>query len=114
MPALLTKALFRMAQSLAQKIIALLQVANAPTDGVGQLSPQSFELAVDLNPVRAQQFGRRRGRCRAVIGNKIGNRDIDFMAHGADDWQSTGKDRAGHRFFIKTPKVLQRSATASD
>ncbi len=48
------------------------------------------------------------------VGNKISDRDVGFMADGADDRDLAGENSPRHPLIVKTPQILQRTAAASD
>jgi hypothetical protein len=73
-----------------------------------------LQLAQQLLLIAADDLrGGRRGR-RAQVGNKISDRDVGFMADGADDRDLAGEDSPRHPLIVKTPQILQRTAAASD
>ena len=83
-----------------------------------QLLRQTLFVAAQLlQPVgliRAHQFGCSGGRGGALIGDKIGNGEIDLMADAADDRQLAGRNRARHDFLVERPQIFQRAAAATD
>ena len=64
--------------------------------------------------VGADQFRRAGRRGRAYVGNKIGEREIGFVAYAADDGNCAGLDGAYDRLFIKRPQVFNAAAAATD
>jgi len=55
--------------------------------------PQRVQMLLDLGDIRGHQLGRRRGRCTAAIGSKIGNAEVDLMADPGHDRQLGSADR---------------------
>ena len=61
-----------------------------------------------------QQLGRGRRRRCAQVGGKVGDREVGFVADGADHGDRAGADRARHGFVVERPQVLERTATARE
>ena len=57
--------------------------------------------------------GAGRGRC-AHIGHEIRNREVDLVAHGADDRDRAVGNPARQFFVIECPQVFEGPATAAD
>ena len=67
-----------------------------------------------LSGVGHNQFGRRARRRRAEIGDEICDREINFVADGADDRNGRVKNGARHDFFVELPQVFNASPAARD
>ncbi len=55
--------------------------------------------------------GRRRGR-RPAVGNEVDEGGVGLVAHGADQRDRAGRDRAGQGLVVERPEVLHRAAAA--
>ena len=55
------------------------------------------------------------GRLRrgAMVSRHIGDSEVHFMSHGADNRQVAGGDRAGDDFLIESPQIFQRASPAT-
>ncbi len=87
---------------------------QAITHAHHQTPVQALDLTNQMAGIRGEQFGGGRGRRGADVGDKIADRNIGFMADGADDRRDTGIDRARHRFLVEAPEVLQRAAATGE
>ena len=56
---------------------------------------------------------RRRGG-RPGVGDKVGNRKVGFVAHGAHDRNAAGGNGPGQDFLVEGPEVFCASAAAAD
>ena len=64
--------------------------------------------------VRHHDLGGSRWSWCAHVGNKIRDREIHFMAHGADDGQRAVGDSARQLLVVECPQVFERAATTAD
>ena len=64
--------------------------------------------------VGTDQFRRAGRRGRTHVGDEIGEREIGFVSHAADDRNRAGFDGAHDRFFVKRPQVFNAAAAATD
>jgi hypothetical protein len=51
-------------------------------------------------------------RSSAIVGNKIGKRNIRFVPDRGEDWQLGGRDRSQHRLAAEGGKIVARTPTA--
>ncbi len=80
----------------------------------GQLVPDINQALVQLMPALSHKLSRRSGRCRPDVGNKIGNREVNFVADAADDRYGRGRDGTGNDFLVERPQVLNRASAPAD
>ena len=83
-------------------------VAHPPRNSVLQVGQVPLKFLSRLH----DDFRGGRGRGRAHVRHKIGNREIGFVAHAADDRDGAGGNRARHRFLVERPQIFERSAAA--
>src|SRR5690606_29780757 len=65
-----------------------------------------------VGAVRRQQFGGRGRRRCTHVGDEVADRDIGFVAHGADNGGVARGDSASQCLFVKAPEVFERTAAA--
>ena len=92
-------------QLLPVRAQVLLQVARAAC-------LQGRQLGEPFVLVGAGELGGGRGCRCTLVGYEIGDGEVDFVAHSADDRYRAGMDGAGHRFLVERPQVFQRAAAA--
>ena len=63
---------------------------------------------------RCCQFSRRCWRCSAAICHKIRQGHIRLMPHTRDNWQTGFKNSPYHNFFVKGPKIFNRTSTTTN
>ena len=51
-------------------------------------------------------------RSSAIVGDKIGKRNVRFVPNSGEDWQLGGCDRSQHRLTTEGGKVVARTPTA--
>jgi hypothetical protein len=51
-------------------------------------------------------------RSGAIVGDKIGKRNVRFVPNSGEDWDLGGRDRPQHHFAAEGGKVVARSTTA--
>ena len=79
---------------------------------LGEVQGQALHIGNQFGAVRHGVGGCGGWRWRALVGDKIADGDIGFVAHGADNRNAAGKDGPRHGFFIKCPQILQAAAAA--
>ena len=52
-------------------------------------------------------FGGYRRRRRTMVGDEIGDREIDLVTDAGDQRQRVSGDVAGQRFVVETPEILE-------
>lgn len=111
---LLAQPVAGVAQPGAQCVQAFAALLQAQLHLTAQTPLQLVDAEMQRALIRADQFGGgRRGRC-AVIGDKIADHHIYFMADCTDDRYLAVKDGAGDTLFVECPQILQRTAAAPD
>ena len=80
----------------------------------GQSTLPVAQCGVDCFHCWHDPFRRFAGRERAHIGDQIGQRDVDFMAHRRDHWNARSVNCTDDHFFVERPKIFQAAATAAD
>jgi hypothetical protein len=53
-------------------------------------------------------------RSGAIVGNKIGKRDVGFVPDRGEHWQLGGRDRSQHRLAAEGGKIVARTPTACE
>ena len=92
-----------MHQARAQPVEVLAVAAQTAAHGGGQPVRDARKMRQPFLLVRAQHFGGR-GRCRgARIRGHVGDGEIGFMSHAADDRDGTGVNGARHDLFVERP-----------
>src|SRR6188472_3190886 len=101
-------------QGMAGMVEPLLRVVYA----VQRLPPQgantTIDLALQIDDIGDNQFGRGARSRRAQICDKVANGEIDFVTHSRDDWHGRMEYRARHNLFIELPQIFNAATTARD
>jgi hypothetical protein len=74
----------------------------------GKLQWQSTHLI----KVRCEARRTNAWRSSAIVGDKIGKRDVGLMTNSGEDWEIGGCDRAQHHLTTEGGKVVARATTA--
>ena len=90
------------------------ETLHAPVRARPPAARAADRCARELVLPRHDQFGGRRRRRRADVGDEIGDRDVGLVADRRDDRHRRGGDRARDDFLVERPEVLDRPAAASD
>jgi IMP dehydrogenase len=99
-------------QAMLQMCQPLLRRAQLAPPGLHQSladAPQGVEQRLAIGH---HQFCRTRRRGGAHIGDKVGNREVNFVADAADDRNGAGANGARHRLVVECPQIFKRTTTA--
>jgi len=87
----------------AQPVKVLAVAAQAAVHGRGQPVSNALKMRQPFLLVRAQHLGGR-GRCRgARVRGHVGDGEIGFVSHAADDRDRAGVNGARHDLFVERP-----------
>jgi hypothetical protein len=98
---------------LGQRFNALAALLDKPGCPVVKSIEQRLYVHLDITSLRHGNLSRHRGRCGALIGHKVSNGNVRFVAHGANEGNLGGRDGAGHDLLIECPQVFRRPAAAA-
>ncbi len=109
------QALRRVLQPVCQQVKPLAILLKAMGSLAMQLRMQHQQMVQQTLTRRGSEFGGGGRRRRTLVGCKVGNGEIGFVADTTDDRQGAGADRPGQRFVVEGPQVFETAAaTAQD
>ena len=79
-----------------------------------QLTAEVIECRADLIFARGDDLGGGGRRRRAEVGDKVGDREVRFVADSGDNGDRRLADRARYFFLVESPQVFGRAATTAD
>ena len=91
------------AQALARTIQALRKAIQPPVQRISGAFSEVLDKPADRVPLRCYQRRRSRWSRRTRISRKIAQREIGFMAHGADDGNGRRSNSPGQRLIVERP-----------
>ncbi|CAB3913760.1 hypothetical protein LMG26858_04880 [Achromobacter anxifer] len=110
--ALMLQALGRRHQLRGGAVQPLGGALQAPLLPAGHGLGRLHDAAQQFRARHASQFGGGRRRGCAHVGHEIGDGEIRFVSDAADDGNLAGRDFAGQRLVVETPKILDAAAAA--
>ena len=81
--------------------------------GPVKAAAELVDLQCERPAVRQNQLGGRAGRRRPQVSGKVGDGEINLMAHGTDYRQPGGGNGPGEFFLVEGPQVFQRTTAAA-
>ena len=91
-----------------------LEARDQSAHGAGEALAQPLDVGAEIFLARHDDLRGGRRRRRAHVGGEVGDREVDLVADGRDDWHRRGDDGSRDDFFVERPQVLDRAAAAAD